>query len=104
MHTLKINKGRETLELGPRTDGVYPVLSSSLNREGLSLVISPSQCAAGVENLDQSSDWADCFGLSCRVSVDGCEIGTGEMRAKNLDLLQVALNKVAFVARDAEDI
>lgn len=72
MHTLKINKGRDTITLGVKVDGVYPVIGASLLTEGRhALLIGSAGCANGVENMDHSSDWSDCFGLSSRMEVDG---------------------------------
>lgn len=104
MTILQINKNKDTIELGPKVDGEYPVLGSSLAQGDLSLVIDPEGCASDVVNLDTHSDWADCFGLSCLVEVDGCVIGTSSMKAKNLDLLQIALKKVKFIACDPDEI
>lgn len=104
MTILSINKGRDTIELGKKEGGVYPVLGSSLEDSSLAMVIDPSGCHKSVINLDFESDWADCFGLSSRVEVDGCVIGTTEMKAKNLDILRVALSKVKFIAADPGDI
>lgn len=104
MYTLKLNKGKHEIRLGPKVDGEYPVLSSTLETEGKALVIDPDSCKEDVINCDESSDWAQCFGLSSCVEVDGCVIGTLGMQARNIDLLQYALNKVKFLAVDSDEI
>lgn len=104
MYTLKINKHRATIVLGKKQNGEYPVLSCSLESGDKSVFIDSASCPDGTKNLDTDSDYAQIAGLSACVQVGNCVIGTSTMRAKSVDELQAAVNKVNFVARDPEAV
>lgn len=68
----------------------------------LSLAFEPK--GAGVENLDETSDAAQCFNVSLKVRVDGITLTPSEMRANSPEELRAALSKVGLVGIDWEAI
>lgn len=70
-----------------------PELSFAFSRKG-----------SGVENLDVTSDVAQCFGLSTRVQYGDVVLGTDEIRARSLEELMYALKQVKVIAFNHEDI
>lgn len=60
--------------------------------------------AAGFENLDSSSDIAQCFNLSTRVRYGAVILGTAEMRANSLEELQYVLARAKVRTYNHEEI
>lgn len=72
------------------------------DRPELSLAFSPT--GSGVENLDESSDIAQCFNLSSKIRYGGVVLGSTEMRANSREELEYALKRVKVQAFNHEEI
>lgn len=70
----------------------------------------PDLCVAflpdvpGFENLDETSDVVQCFGLSTQVRYDKVTLGTLEMRANSIEELVFVLKKAKFRVYNPEAI
>lgn len=70
----------------------------------------PDLCVAflhdvpGFENLDKTSDVAQCFNLSTQVRYDNVTLGTLEMRANSIEELVFVLKKAKFRVYNPEAI
>lgn len=58
----------------------------------------------GIENLDESSDARQCFGVSTRVRYQGVILDTLEMKANSIEELAYALKQVPLRAYSHEEI
>ena len=93
MATLRLlQKGRRFDVTGFEVDG----------RPELSLAFDPK--GGGVENLDDTSDAAQCFGVSTKVKIDGVFLSASEMKASCIEELSAALKKVKLRTYNAEEI
>lgn len=105
----------ERIELKLSTPAGQAVLV--LNREGrifhvesfevagrpeLSLAFSAK--GAGVEDLDGTSDAAQCFGVSTKVRYGNVVLGNTEMRAASREELEYALKQVKVRTFNSEEI
>ncbi len=71
-------------------------------RPELTLAFSPT--GVGVENLDESSDAAQCFNLSTKIRYGGVLLGNLVMRANSREELEYALKQVKVRTFNHEEI
>ncbi len=103
-HTLRLktSSGMATLELA-RKGRRYDVRSFEVDgHPGRVLAFKAS--GPGVENLDETSDARQCFGVSTRIRIDGVLLDSSEMRASSLEELEAALRKAKVQPFDPEEI
>ncbi|KVP17177.1 hypothetical protein WJ84_02540 [Burkholderia ubonensis] len=93
-------KARLVLERNGRN---YTVKAFAVEgREDLSLAFAAQ--APGFENLDTTSDIAQCFNLSTKVRYGNVVLGNTEMRANSIEELQYALAQAKVRTFNHEEI
>lgn len=103
-HTLKVHtpSGKATLVLS-RNGRKFTVVSFEVDdNPDLSLAFAPA--APGFENLDETSDIAQCLNLSSRVRYGDVILDSLEMRANSIDELEYALKRAKVRAYNHEEI
>lgn len=60
--------------------------------------------SSGVENLDETSDIQQCFGISSKIRYGDVVLGNSEMKASSIEELTQALNCVKIRVYNPEEI
>lgn len=95
-------RGKGVLTLRQTSAREWDVVGLRVGGESWSLFFEPK--GPGIENLDEASDMAQCFNLSCQVRYNGVTLGSSAMRASSLEELRYALKNVKICARDTADV
>ena len=100
--TLKTGAGEATLALAQKGRSYLVTNFEVLGRPELALGF----CATGpgVENLDETSDARQCFGVSTKIRLDGVVLSNKEMRANSLEELRSALMKAKIRLYSPEEV
>jgi hypothetical protein len=99
--TVQTDVGPAKLSLA-RTGRTFQVCDFDIpGHPDLSMAFSPK---GGVEDLDGTSDMAQCFNLSSKVRYGTVVMGTTEMKASSVEELEYALKQVKIVGFNHEEI
>jgi hypothetical protein len=94
--------GKASLHLGQKGRRFTVLAFEVEGKPDLDLAFAPD--GAGVENLDGTSDIAQCFNLSNKVRYNGVTLSNQEMIANSFEELVYALQNVKLRAYNHEEI